>query len=87
MIPVAYSSPFVPAEWIAAHGAQPVWLHRLMKNRRPGMLARRGGCYYADALVTRVLSESDVAAVVMTTRCDQMRYAAAFGSAGRNREK
>ena len=35
---IAYSSPFVPAEWIAAHGLRP---HRLRLARRA---AERGRC-------------------------------------------
>jgi len=39
--------------------------------------ARRGVCPYAGALVDAVLSDLSAAAVVLTTTCDQMRYAAA----------
>lgn len=75
---VAYASPFVPVEWIAAHRLDPVWMHRLVKTTLPSSLARRGVCHYADAVVEQVLWGSEVAAVVLTTGCDQMRYAAAY---------
>jgi hypothetical protein len=90
---VAYSSPFVPAEWIAAHGLQP---HRL-RLRATDRVAR-GVCPYVGALVDALaekgtgpicrngpegashkldLSPFPHDALVLTTICDQMRYAAA----------
>lgn len=77
MIQVAYSSPFVPVEWIAAHGLHPVWMHRLVTGTALGSLARRGVCHYANAVVEQVLAGGDIAAMVLATCCDQMRYAAA----------
>jgi benzoyl-CoA reductase/2-hydroxyglutaryl-CoA dehydratase subunit BcrC/BadD/HgdB len=113
---VGYSSPFVPAEWIAAHGLQP-WRLRLRATEN----LTRGVCPYAAALIEDVIRMSRPAAksdhsvpllgtssagltnctpdclrqaaahrtghgrpdpspyraVVLTTVCDQMRYAAA----------
>jgi len=48
---VGYSSPFVPAEWIAAHGLQP---HRLRLH--PTEKLTRGICPYAGALLDAALS-------------------------------
>jgi benzoyl-CoA reductase/2-hydroxyglutaryl-CoA dehydratase subunit BcrC/BadD/HgdB len=48
---VGYSSPFVPAEWIAAHGLQP---HRLRLH--PTEKLTRGICPYAGALMDAALS-------------------------------
>jgi benzoyl-CoA reductase/2-hydroxyglutaryl-CoA dehydratase subunit BcrC/BadD/HgdB len=114
---VAYSSPFVPAEWIAAHGLQACRL-RLHATEK----LTRGICPYAGALMeavpaqrgcdcvaggdssrrlqvknaaksaTEVASYSEFpeqsqpksvgtrefSAFVLTTICDQMRYAAAI---------
>jgi benzoyl-CoA reductase/2-hydroxyglutaryl-CoA dehydratase subunit BcrC/BadD/HgdB len=86
---IAYSSPFVPAEWIAAHGFRP---HRL--RLRATERLTRGVCPYAGALIAEKGSElfsaascplrSDetrpfpYSALVLTTTCDQMRYAAAM---------
>lgn len=65
---VTYECPFVPAEWIGAHGLQP---SRIMPR------ARRGGgieglCAYARAFGDR-LAKSDAAAVIVTTVCDPLR--------------
>jgi len=75
---IAYSSPFVPAEWIAAHGMSPSWLQPRPAAGRPLVGASRGVCPYAGALVDAVLSGVEAAGAVMTTACDQMRYAAAI---------
>jgi benzoyl-CoA reductase/2-hydroxyglutaryl-CoA dehydratase subunit BcrC/BadD/HgdB len=93
---VGYCSPFVPAEWIAAHGLRPHWL-RLYPTEK----LTRGVCPYAGALMDAALrGEEDaehrdpcvptrsvgtreggwpnVAGLVLTTTCDQMRYVAAM---------
>jgi benzoyl-CoA reductase/2-hydroxyglutaryl-CoA dehydratase subunit BcrC/BadD/HgdB len=70
---IAYSSPFVPAEWIAAHGFRP---HRLRLRATEGLA--RGICPYAGALIDAAQTRIDASALVMTTVCDQMRYAAAL---------
>jgi benzoyl-CoA reductase/2-hydroxyglutaryl-CoA dehydratase subunit BcrC/BadD/HgdB len=79
MSAVGYCSPFVPAEWIAAHGLRPQFL-----RFRPTERLTRGVCPYAGALLDAALEPgsrapwSDVSALVLTTACDQMRYAAAM---------
>ena len=75
---VGYSSPFVPAEWIAAHGFRPQRL-----RLRPTEKLTRGVCPYAGALLDAALgpgsqAPSAVSALVLTTACDQMRYVAAM---------
>jgi len=77
---VVYSSPFVPAEWIAAHGARP-------KRLRPegGAAARSaapvaGMCPYARALTGEVLALRDGQVAVFATTCDQMRRAAGWAA-------
>jgi benzoyl-CoA reductase/2-hydroxyglutaryl-CoA dehydratase subunit BcrC/BadD/HgdB len=75
---IAYSSPFVPAEWIAAHGLAPHWLRLRTAASRPLLAASRGVCPYAGALIDAALSGLDASALVLTTVCDQMRYAAAM---------
>jgi benzoyl-CoA reductase/2-hydroxyglutaryl-CoA dehydratase subunit BcrC/BadD/HgdB len=69
--PIVYHSPYVPAEWIAAHGFTPC---RLTPSGReessfPGM----GVCPYAAAFVQAASIDPDTTAIVMTTACDQMR--------------
>ena len=87
---IAYSSPFVPAEWIAAHGLQPHRLRLRAIDGRPLPPTARGMCPYAAALVDAAISGAMAAAcgiqeyaatecaLVLTTTCDQMRYAASL---------
>ncbi len=74
---IAYVSPFVPAEWIAAHGLVP---HRLRLGMTSGetLPAARGVCPYVEALLKAVQSGLDATALVLTTVCDPMRYTASL---------
>jgi benzoyl-CoA reductase/2-hydroxyglutaryl-CoA dehydratase subunit BcrC/BadD/HgdB len=74
---VGYCSPFVPPEWIAAHGLQPRWLRLRSDGSRRRAAAGRATCPYAGTLIDEVLAGVPAAAVILTTICDQMRYAAA----------
>ncbi|MDY0168277.1 MAG: 2-hydroxyacyl-CoA dehydratase family protein [Thermoguttaceae bacterium] len=78
MISAGYVSPFVPPEWIAAHGLRPEWL--ALDCRQPGVPqgAHRGLCPYAGALIAEALSGTAADLLVLATTCDPMRYAAAF---------
>ena len=71
---IAYTSPFVPAEWIAAHGLRPCWL-RPRRDSGSAVSGRRGVCPYAGAVIDTVARGASWAAVVLATTCDQMRYA------------
>jgi benzoyl-CoA reductase/2-hydroxyglutaryl-CoA dehydratase subunit BcrC/BadD/HgdB len=77
MITVPYSSPFIPAEWIAAHGLRPHWLCPGIAPIQSSIAVTRGICPYAGAIINAALSGIDASALVLTTICDQMRYAAA----------
>ncbi len=71
-------SPFVPPEWIAAHGLRPAWL---ALDRQHGVLpegAHRGLCPCAGALIIQAFNGTAADSLVLTTACDQMRYAAAY---------
>lgn len=70
MTTVGYTSPFVPPEWIKAHGLRPCWLR--LREGSGSMATAPGLCSYAGALVTA--GESSV--IVLTTTCDQIRRAA-----------
>lgn len=72
MVEIAYVSPFIPPEWIAAHGLMP---RRLL----PGGQARdavrpveAGVCSFAAAFAN-VTTEPSIAGTVFTTTCDAMR--------------
>ena len=70
---IAYCQPFVPPEWIAAHGLRPLWLRPDGATGQAG----RGRCHVAEAVVETVEQGLSAAALVLTTACDQMRCAAA----------
>jgi benzoyl-CoA reductase/2-hydroxyglutaryl-CoA dehydratase subunit BcrC/BadD/HgdB len=75
---IVYTCPFVPAEWIAAHGLQP---HRLIPRSahdRPPLGLVTGLCPYARAFANSVCSELDATAIIVTTVCDQMRRVSEF---------
>ncbi len=74
---VLYSSPFVPAEWIAAHGFVPSRYQPETGEARPGLPSAMGVCPYAQSFLGAA-SRTDAAAVVFTTACDQMRRAADY---------
>ncbi|HEY3321405.1 MAG TPA: 2-hydroxyacyl-CoA dehydratase family protein [Planctomycetota bacterium] len=70
---VLYSSPFVPAEWIAAHSLQP---QRLFPGQHAGASfagGNEGLCPYAKAFSEE--AAADGSPVVFATTCDQMRRA------------
>ncbi len=69
---VFYTSPWVPPEWIAAHGFQPrgVWSSPAL-DLRAAPLAE-GVCAFA-AGVLRLVEARPAAGFVLTTHCDQLR--------------
>ena len=73
---IVYVSPFVPQEWIAAHGLRPSRV--LVEQRESGVSLRfaSGMCPFARAFVGLALLLTDAGGIVVTTECDQMRRAA-----------
>jgi benzoyl-CoA reductase/2-hydroxyglutaryl-CoA dehydratase subunit BcrC/BadD/HgdB len=71
---IAYCSPFVPAEWIAAHGFRPL---RIIPDGAPTP-ATEGACPFAKAFICAATEPGTADAIVMTSTCDQMRRAAEF---------
>ena len=69
---VFYTSPWVPPEWIKAHGLEPrgIWLARDFACE-PLPLAS-GVCAFANAVV-RMAERHAESAVIFTTHCDQLR--------------
>ena len=69
---VFYTSPWVPPEWIKAHGLEPrgIWLARDWAGEPLPLAA--GVCAFANA-ATRLAARENNAAVVFTTHCDQLR--------------
>jgi benzoyl-CoA reductase/2-hydroxyglutaryl-CoA dehydratase subunit BcrC/BadD/HgdB len=69
MMSVAYYSPFVPAEWIRAHGLAP-------RRRMPRAAVRpalAGICPFARAFYREAVTDPEVDAIVLTSDCDQVR--------------
>ena len=84
---IAYCHPFVPPEWIAAHGLRPYWLPCRAGDEPAGHVlmvvgpARRvsGGRGTIKRFQRAVAGDHEpMAAVRLTTTCDQIRYAAAM---------
>jgi benzoyl-CoA reductase/2-hydroxyglutaryl-CoA dehydratase subunit BcrC/BadD/HgdB len=73
---VIYSCPFIPVEWIAAHGLEPVRVMPRADGGRGGAGPAFGVCTYVRAFIAEVVCDPRASAVVMTTLCDQMRRAA-----------
>jgi benzoyl-CoA reductase/2-hydroxyglutaryl-CoA dehydratase subunit BcrC/BadD/HgdB len=69
---VFVTSPWVPAEWIKAHGLEPrgVWFAEGFGCRTQPLAA--GVCAFANGVV-RLAEERPDSAVVFTTHCDQLR--------------
>ncbi len=73
---IAYSDPFVPCEWIAAHGLQPVRMTARVPQKN-GPVAESGGtCSFLRNLINHVCETPDLDGLILTTACDQMRYGA-----------
>jgi hypothetical protein len=66
------TSPWVPPEWIKAHGLEPrgVWLARDFACEPLSLAA--GVCAFANAAV-RLAERQSQSAVIFTTHCDQLR--------------
>ncbi len=72
---IVYTCPYVPAEWIAAHGMRP---SRVMPHSVGSVLSiagREGVCPYVRGFIAEVMENEQVDAIVVTTVCDQMRRA------------
>jgi benzoyl-CoA reductase/2-hydroxyglutaryl-CoA dehydratase subunit BcrC/BadD/HgdB len=85
MSTIVYCCPFVPAEWIAAHGLTPA---RIVPAGESGKVRRcegakgfrverveafAGVCPFARGFAESALGLDEPAAIVVTTACDQMR--------------
>jgi benzoyl-CoA reductase/2-hydroxyglutaryl-CoA dehydratase subunit BcrC/BadD/HgdB len=81
---VGYTCPFVPREWIAAHGLRPVRFLPSNGNGTHGREGLSGVCPFAKATLDTVSRRTDLDAVVMTTTCDQMRRISELVPGARN---
>jgi len=72
---IIYTCPYVPAEWIAAHGlrASRLLLDRVDSGFWPA--GAEGVCPYVRRFIGEVAGNKEAGGVVVTTVCDQMRRA------------
>jgi benzoyl-CoA reductase/2-hydroxyglutaryl-CoA dehydratase subunit BcrC/BadD/HgdB len=72
---IIYTCPYVPAEWIAAHGLRAC---RLLLDRTESdstLTPAEGICPFVRSFISEVTNNVQADGVVMTTVCDQMRRA------------
>ena len=69
MTTIYYTAPYIPPEWIAAHGLVP----RRLTVPSCGMELVRGVCPFTQAMQHAVCSACEQGYVVLGTHCDQMR--------------
>jgi benzoyl-CoA reductase/2-hydroxyglutaryl-CoA dehydratase subunit BcrC/BadD/HgdB len=69
---VYFSSPWIPAEWIAAHGLEPRGVWGAGELRLDAGPVSEGICPFADATRRMAMAEAE-GVVVFSTACDQMR--------------
>lgn len=72
---VIYTCPYVPAEWIVAHGLR---ASRLLLDRvdSASMFIRSEGvCPFVRSFISEVMNNKEAEGVIVTTVCDQMRRA------------
>ncbi len=72
---VIYTCPYVPAEWIAAHGLRPSRVIPDSVGTAFTLAGREGVCPYVRGFLAEVTKNERAGAVVVTTVCDQMRRA------------
>ncbi len=71
---IVYRSPFVPAEWIAAHGLTPCRLVPTGQERLPHAIPETEGlCPFVRCFLDEAVTTGD--AMIATTFCDQVRRA------------
>jgi len=70
---IIYSCPYVPAEWIAAHGLQPSRIIPDPTKSSAPVGPVEGLCPYVRAFLNEAIADKQAGGVIMTTVCDQMR--------------
>lgn len=72
---IIYTCPYVPAEWIAAHGLRACRL--LLDRTKPdsALAQMEGVCPFVRSFIGEVTNNIQADGVVVTTVCDQMRRA------------
>lgn len=69
---VICSNPWIPVEWIKAHGVEPLGMWSLPENGDQGLALSGGVCAFAETVV-RCAASNPGDALIFSTACDQMR--------------
>lgn len=72
---IIYTCPYVPAEWIAAHGLRPSRILLDHVDSASMFIRTEGVCPFVRSFIIGATRNKDVAGIVATTVCDQMRRA------------
>jgi benzoyl-CoA reductase/2-hydroxyglutaryl-CoA dehydratase subunit BcrC/BadD/HgdB len=72
---VIYTCPYVPAEWIAAHGLRASRLLLKRVDSASMFIRTEGVCPFVRSFISAVMNNKDAAGIIVTTVCDQMRRA------------
>ncbi len=72
---IIYTCPYVPAEWIAAHGLRASRLLLDHLDSASALARTEGVCPFVRSFIGEVTKNTRAAGVVVTTVCDQMRRA------------
>jgi len=72
---IVYTCPYVPAEWIAAHGFRASRLLLDRADSASALVRTEGVCPFVRSFIGEVMKNRGIGGVVMTTVCDQMRRA------------
>ncbi len=70
---IVYICPYVPSEWIAAHGLRPRRMVPVPLDGAAVIPRVEGLCPYARAFINDVAANGEADGIVVTTVCDQMR--------------
>ena len=66
------TSPWIPGEWVRAHGFEPCGIWSIAEFRREALPLSAGVCAFVEAAVCFAEAKPD-SAFVFTTNCDQLR--------------
>jgi benzoyl-CoA reductase/2-hydroxyglutaryl-CoA dehydratase subunit BcrC/BadD/HgdB len=72
---ITYTCPYVPAEWIAAHGLSPSRLLLDHVDSASMFIRTEGVCPFVRSFISEVVKNKNAAGIITTTVCDQMRRA------------
>ena len=72
---IIYTCPYVPAEWIAAHGLRPSRIMPSVAGPDSPLSRAESVCPFVQGFINEVITSKKAHGAVITTVCDQMRRA------------